>query len=256
MMARRKLVGFAIALLAAGMCAAQQAAEPWVFDVASIRPTLNAGQRTRLMRHPDDAEFGGQNVPLTALLQFAYGVSASRILGLPARLEAARFDVQAKPDAETDARFRRLASAGQREAKQKMVQALLVERCGLKVHMETRELPVFALVVGRGGVKFGAADAQANAVWAGRTRITVEGGDSMARLAEELSRVSGRPVVDRTGMTGHYDIEFEWAADDDDDEDTPKLFTAIREQLGLQLEPQKAQVEVVVIDRMDLPSEN
>jgi len=63
-------------------------------------------------------------------------------------------------------------------------------------------------------------------------------------------------VLNRTGLTGHYDIEFEWSEDDDQDADVPTLFTAIQEQLGLRLESTRAAVEVVVVDHIELPSEN
>ena len=228
----------------------------WEFDVASIRPTGVPDRRTRLYRHPDDTEFGGQNVPLQALLQFAYGVSVTRVLGLPGRLAAARFDLQAKGDADTEARFHKLNPDQQRIAKQKMVQAMLAERCGLKVHFETRELPVFDLVVAKGGPKFPVSEQVAGSGWGGWTHIEVDGGDTVSRLAEELTRVSGRVVLNRTGLTGHYDIELDWSEDDDDESDQPTLFTAIREQLGLTLESRKAMVEVVVVDRMELPSAN
>ena len=208
------------------------------------------------MRHPDDTELVAQNASLGALLQFAFGVSETRVLGLPAVLASARFDLQAKGDVVTDARFRKLNPDQQREAKQRMLQALLAERCKLAFHVETRELPIFALVVAKGGAKLQASDQKYTSGWGGRTRIEIEGGDTVGRLAEELTRVSGRPVLNRTGLTGSYDIEVEWAADDDEDADVPQLFTAIREQLGLVLEARKAPVDVVVIDHMEMPSEN
>ena len=229
----------------------------WEFDVASIRPTGNPDRRPRAMRHPDDTEFVAQNTSLNALLQFAYGVSQPRVIGLPAQIDSARFDLQAKGDLDTDARFHKLKPDQMRIAKQKMMQALLADRCKLKVHFETRELPVFALVVARGGRKFGPSDQVQSTAWGGRGHLDVEGGDTLARFAEELTRVAGRPVINETGLTGRFDIEMDWAADDDDDDiDAPKLLTAIHEQLGLALEPRKAEVEVVVIDHIQLPSEN
>ena len=229
----------------------------WEFDVASIRPTGNPDRRSRIMRHPDDTEFVAQNTSLSSLLQFAYGVSQPRVIGLPGQLESARFDIQAKGDIETDARFHKLNTEQMRIAKQKMMQALLADRFKLKVHFETRELPVFSLVVAKGGPKLMASDQVNASAWGWRNHLDVEGGDTLTRFAEELTRVAGRPVINQTGLTGRYDIEMDWADDDDDDDiDTPKLLTAIREQLGLALEPRKAQVQVVVVDHMELPSEN
>jgi len=256
-------------MLAVGTASAQKRPAPadltqgvslpdvWEFDVASIRPTGNPDRRSRIMRHPDDTEFVAQNSSLSALLQFAYGVSQPRVIGLPSQLDSARFDLQAKGDGETDMRFHKLNTEQMRIAKQRMLQALLADRCKLKVHFETRELPVFALVVAKGGVKFGGSDQVTASAWGWRNHLDVEGGDTLARFAEELTRVAGRPVINQTGLTGRYDIEMDWADDDDDDDiDTPKLLTAIREQLGLALESRKAQVQVVVVDHMEMPSEN
>ncbi len=228
----------------------------WEFDVASIRPSGNTDRRQRLMRHPDDTEFIAQNASLSALLQFAFGVSETRVIALPGSLATARFDLQAKGDIDTDARFHKLNPDQQREAKQRMMQALLADRCRLAFHVETRELPVFALMVAKGKPKLQPSEQKFASGWGGRTRIEIEGGDTLTRFAEELTRVSGRPVMNQTGLTGSYDIEIEWAADDDEDADMPTLFTAIREQLGLTLEPRKAAVDVVVIDHMEMPSEN
>jgi uncharacterized protein (TIGR03435 family) len=249
-----------LALMTASAAGIQTAVETapasFVFDVASIKPG-SAERRTRIFRHPDDAEFGAQNVSLKALVQFAYGVTEDRVIGFPAGLQDAHFDVEAHPDLATAARFRALKPDESREAKQHMVQDLLAARCHLEVHRETRVLPVYALVVGRGGPKFGPSE-DPNSNWArgGWNHIEIEGGESMARLAEELSRVSGRPVVDRTGLTGRYDLELEWSDDDDEDSAAATLFTAVSEQLGLRLQAEKAPVDVVVVDHIELPSEN
>ena len=252
------LVAAGCLLLAAGAAAQQKPAPAgvWAFDVASIRPSGNPDRRTRQFRHPDDTEFVAQNTTLRALLQFAFGVSETRVIGLPAQLETARFDVQAKGDVETDAQFRKLNPDQARAAKQKMMQALLADRFKLAMHFETRELPVYALVVAHGGAKLQATDEQSTQAWGGRTHIYVEGGDTIGRFAEELTRVAGRPVLNRTGLTGRYDIELDWSEDDDEGADVPTLFTAIREQLGLRLEATRAAVQVVVVDHIELPSEN
>ena len=227
----------------------------WAFDVASLRPGMPE-RRSRVFRHPEDTEYVGQNVSLSQMVQVAFGVTDSRVIGLPAAMEGARYDVQAKGDIDTDGRFRRLTPDQQRVAKQEMMQGLLADRCKLTFHWETRDLPVYALVADKRGAKLQSSDEQIVQAWTWRQHINVEGGNTLDRFAEELTRVAGRPVVNRTGLTGHYSLEFEWSADDDDDADTPTLFTAIREQLGLRLESQKAMVDVVVIDHMELPTPN
>jgi uncharacterized protein (TIGR03435 family) len=256
----RRLLALAFLSLLALSADAQPAASTppaaWAFDVAVLRPEVDTERRTRIFRHAEDTEFIAQNVGFSALIQYAYGVSETRVLGLSGALKSARFNVQAKGDIETDARFRRLTPPQMLEAKRLMMQALLRDRCGLEVHRETREMGVYALVVAKGGSKLQASDETTTQAWAWWNHIGVEGGKTLDRFAEELTRVSGRPVLNRTGLDGQYSLELEWADDDDDDATVPTLFTAIREQLGLTLEPAKAPVEVIVVDHLEMPTSN
>jgi uncharacterized protein (TIGR03435 family) len=135
-----------------------------------------------------------------------------------------------------------------------MVQALLVERFNMKLHEETRMLPAYDLVVAKGGSKLEISKANGKSIGAGGTHLTVQG-LTMPLIAQELSLVVGRVVVDKTGLTDRYDLKLVWAADDAPDSG-PSLFTAIQEQLGLKLESAEEPVPVLVIDRVDMPSAN
>jgi len=150
-----------------------------------------------------------------------------------------------------------------------MVQALLADRFKLVTHTETRELPIYLLVVSKDGPKLGALQTSENFVNTGNHRIQVQMSNSVAVLAEELSEVVGRDVVDKTGIAGRYKLDLNWAADDQSvssitgsvsvvpTADTgPSIFTALQEQLGLKLEPGKGPVEVMVVDHVQLPTEN
>jgi uncharacterized protein (TIGR03435 family) len=168
-----------------------------------------------------------------------------------------------------------------------MVRALLADRFKLKTHLETRDGPIYALVVARPDAKLGPRMSPATfdcTSWlAARNRGervappppsngdglacgfqsslgSIRGRGQIADLAFVLSflDVLGRPIVDRSGLTGDYEIELRWTPDADRarrvDADLPSLFTAVREQLGLKLEPTTGPVEVLVIDSVERPT--
>jgi hypothetical protein len=128
-----------------------------------------------------------------------------------------------------------------------MLQALLGDRFALKVHQETRELPIYALVVAKGGPRFQASTINGTTIRNGNAYITVTGSDhTVALLAEQLSRTLGRVVVDKTGLDGRYELTLKWSTDEVADgpggpsaDAGPSIFTAIQEQLGLKLESGK-----------------
>ncbi|HWW97699.1 MAG TPA: TIGR03435 family protein [Edaphobacter sp.] len=154
-------------------------------------------------------------------------------------------------------RFKGLTSKQDRDLKQRMVQALLADRFQLKFHQETRTLPAYDLVLVKGGSKLQPSKSNGKSIGTGRTHFNGEG-LTMTLIAEELSLITGRVVVDKTNLADRYDLKLEWTADDAaaTDNSAPSLFTAIQEQLGLKLEPAKEPVSVLVIDHVDLPTPN
>jgi uncharacterized protein (TIGR03435 family) len=166
-----------------------------------------------------------------------------------------------------------------------MLQMLLETRCKLNVQKEARELPVYALTVARGGAKLQASkegsctpyDIKYSQLAPGEPQpkfcgtsfkpnglnVAFDGdGITIADFAGRLSsRDLGRPVIDKTGLTGLFDIHLEFApatgaAAPSDDSSGPSIFTAVEEQLGLKLSPDKGPVEVLVINHVERPSEN
>jgi uncharacterized protein (TIGR03435 family) len=235
------------------------------FDVAVIRP--NPGDTTghsHIWSSASDGNFKAQNVTAMELIRYAYGMAETRITGGPAWMRSAKWDMEAKSDPATDARLRGLDSAPAREQKQHMLQALLSDRFGLRVHQETRELPIYALVVAKGGPRFQPSKVNGTTVNKGNASITVTGSDhTVALLAEQLSRSLGRIVVDQTGLDGRFELSLKWTPDDAAAgtgtalaETGPSIFTAIQEQLGLKLKSRKGPVPILVIDHIDLPSQN
>jgi len=152
------------------------------------------------------------------------------------------------------------------------LRSLLAERFGLVVHRETRELAVYLLTVSKDGLKLKevttAADRHATSGGRGRSQGFAA---KVEWLAGILSNITGRPVVDKTGLTGYYDWVLEWTPDAvgaiqaapsrpvggaSDERSAPPIITALQEQLGLRLEVGKGPVELVVIDEVRRPSAN
>jgi len=245
---------------------------PPEFDVAAIRENQSDHTaRSHIISSPNDSRFTAINVPMKMLIQFAFGIPESRILGGPAWISTTKFDIDAKADSSIDDQMRALSSDQGKAQKRLMLQALLADRFQLTVHPESRELPMYALVVARNGPKFLDSKVNGTKIDGGNGRIRIQGGEnSVALLAEQLANNLGRPVVDQIGIQGRYDLTLQWAPDDGAapklggtdvssaalDSPGPSIFTAIQEQLGLKLESRKGPVQVLVIDHIDQPSEN
>lgn len=248
------------------------------FEVATIKPSPPDPAGKRSIGPQGDDRFVVKNATVKALIEFAYTTDSDRqIVGLSGWMSSDRYDINAKVgDAEVAAMLK-LPPMQRFDPYRLMQQSLLADRFHLKVHFETREMSVYALIVAKGGPKmtptemspantaetlkprslrmFGPADA------AGAGTTT----DMLAELLErqpELGSGNGRTVVDKTNLPGLYDWKLHWTPWHDPsgeaplDSSGPSLFTALQEQLGLKLEPTKAQVEVVVIDHIERPSPN
>lgn len=257
---------FAIAILCARAPAQTTAARP-TFDVASIHiNNRETDGHHHIINDPSESHFRTVNLALRDLIQFAYGLPDSQILGGPAWLNSIMFDIDAKSDLSVDAQLHALPTEQARYQKRLMVQALLVDRYQLKAHQETRQLPVYALAVAKDGPKFKPSEINGTTVDIGRTRLHVAGSDdTISILARELAQALGRVVLNQTGLSGRYDLMLRWTPDDApppmlngaaDPLAPPSIFTAIKEQLGLKLESTRGPVPVLVIDSVEMPSAN
>jgi uncharacterized protein (TIGR03435 family) len=220
------------------------------FEVASIRP--HTGPVMAIGMRPSGPNVTMEAMSLHNLIGYAYDLQPYQILGGPSWITADRYDIAAKAEGD--------APVVPEQIKQ-MTQALLTERFGLKYHRDTKEMPVYVLVVGKNGPKLkeSAPDAEKRLVLGsadGHTRMTVTKGD-MAQLVGEFSNINGvdRPTIDKTGLTGTYDYQLDWSRGEPGS-NAPVIFTAIQEQLGLKFQPDRARVEVLVIDRAEKPGEN
>jgi uncharacterized protein (TIGR03435 family) len=243
---------------------AQVAPAAQSFDVASIRiNNTETDGHHHIISDPTESHFLTVNLALHALIQFAYGVPESQILGGPTWLDSIMFDIDAKSDSAVDAQVRVMPAEQARHQKQLMVQELLADRFQLKVHQETRQLPVYALVVAKDGPKFKPSQIDGTTIDTGRARLHIAGSDdTISILARELAQVLGRVVVNQTGLSGRYDLSLRWTPEDaaasasSSPDIPPDIFTAIQEQLGLKLESTKGPVPVLVIDSVEKPSPN
>ncbi len=235
----------------AGLAAAQEADS---FEVASIK--LHPGP----IAFSSDSQVHGSRVTATALtlidlITNAYGVRYDQISGGPSWVKSERYDVAAKAEGE---------GTITKDQLRQMLQTLLADRFQRKIHREARETPVYRLVVGKGGPKLKEAAPDATGGYVsrgsntGQMRMEASKG-TMEQLARQLSVTAGRPVIDETGLTGFYKYTLDWLSANqppDPDSDVASIFTALQEQLGLKLEPAKAAVETLVVDRAERPSEN
>jgi uncharacterized protein (TIGR03435 family) len=233
------------------------------FDVAAIHLHEPQPQdHVSIKSSPYDGHLNAFNVSLFTLIWWSFEIPEARILGTPDWARSKRFDIEATADPSVDARLKALGPDAARKQKEKMVQALLADRFRLVSHTETRELPVYNLVVAKGGPKLGPQKEGGTAIGLSRGHIRALAPNSVSTLAEQLSMVVGRDVVDKTGINGRYDLKLDWTPDDAasaadaNSNAPPPIFTALQEQLGLKLESQKGPVQVLVVDHVEMPSAN
>jgi uncharacterized protein (TIGR03435 family) len=189
---------------------------PPTFDVVSVK-TSKPGA-TGSSSKSENETFTATNSTLKSLIQFdAYGIPGPQILGIPPALDKVAFDIEAKIDPEVHARMKALGHDQYNVQWKQVMQQLLADRFKLVVHTETRQLPVYALVVAKGGSKLEAAKIPSGGMTRGRTgQFTAEAVTS-ADLAHSLTRILanelGRVVIDQTGLSGKYDVTLKWTPD-------------------------------------------
>jgi uncharacterized protein (TIGR03435 family) len=291
----------ALVLVVMSVSHAQDQSTPIAFDVVSIKRA--AGSDGMFMRTAPGS-VTTSNVPVVQLIRQAYGLQEFQIAGGPEWMTSERFDIEARFD---PAPVNGLAGPPRVQA---MLKTMLADRFKLAAHVEQREMPILALVLSRDDKRLGpqlrpsAVDCAALAerrggpppdgrggpgpdgrgalppgpgpdgrpVCGGRGGFgqMIAGGQTMAQFATQLSQLTRSLVVDRTGLSGGYDLDLTWTPTPDQlppgrppgfqpptiDPNGPSLFAALVEQLGLKLESTRAPVDVLVIDRIERPTEN
>ncbi len=254
------------------------------FDVASVKPGRPGDDHVTMFYTQDG--FTATDVPLEMLIGEAYGVEGKRIVGAPSWISSKNFDIEAKVDMSAVGELKKLS----RDERKIMLQPLLADRFKLKVHWETKEFPIYALVIAKNGPKFHEAkpgDTYPNGItgpngptgagllWIQGGQITGQG-TTLQGLVGVLSQRVGTDVLDETGLTGKYDFTMQVPRVEGSftplmrppgdqqgpdnapppESSDPSIFTAVQEQLGLKLESTKGLRKCLVIDHVEQPSEN
>ena len=273
------------ALLFIALFFQQPAGTKLSFEVATVKPAPPGDNRIAILGQPG-GRFVANNVTLKMLMGTAWRVRDFQIFGGPGWAGTDRWNIEAKAEAGAIPPPSGPPDPTVIPPLMLMVQSLVEDRFQLKMHKETRELPIYELVVARGGPKIKPSEDQSplslgptqrgGPIPRGNMRMgrgDLEAtGVPVSNFIVGLSQQLGRPVIDKTGLKGLYDIKLQWTPElgqglgplgppggpepPPPPADGPSIFTAIQEQLGLRLESTKGPVEVFVIDSAQKPSEN
>lgn len=248
-----------VLLLIAAVLSAQSEKKKLTFDVISIKPHKPGDDRW-FYSTPSGGRFTAYNQTLLNLIQIAYVDDVMPLPdfvvdGLPGWAERDRFDVEAQPEPGF--------TPTKRQAME-MLQAMLEERFKLKIRREPKNALIYALVIDKGGLKMrpsanqsGSRPCSGAAPAAGLQRFCSS--TSIAYLNIRLYGEVKRRVVDKTGLTGLYDMDLQWSdplTNEAPDASGPSVFTALQEQLGLRLVSETGQVDAFVVESVEKPSEN
>ncbi len=245
------------------------------FEVVSVKPSDPATLgHSSVEGNPRSGRFTAEGITAKTLIENAYGnIHLFQIEGAPSWADSERYDISAKaegfgnvdPYEMTDEDLKTFHTL-----QQARLQAVLADRFQLKVHRITKELPVYLLMVAKNGPKLqpteNPRDRRNRGMHIRDGQMTATG-LSTELLAANLSNLTSRVVIDKTGLSGHYDFTLNWAPDQrraeapDSEQPTPSangpsIFTAVQEQLGLKLVPAKGAGEILVIDHIERPSPN
>jgi uncharacterized protein (TIGR03435 family) len=211
------------------------------FEVASVRLSQPSDGEMTSIGEWGLPRFRVANANLRLLLCIAYGVNENQIVGAPGWSDSQNYVIDAKVEGDKGLSY---------EQMQPLIQQLLAERFHLQVHRETRNQQGYVLEVGKNGPKLHPSEGKAD-----RAQIMFDQlqcpSCSMGTLAAILVRVTGRPVTDKTGVSGDFSIDLHYAPRDATDSPLPSVYVALQEQLGLKLNPQPIPVEMLVVDHVE-----
>jgi uncharacterized protein (TIGR03435 family) len=256
----------ALLISAGGVLAQSPAARPAfdAFEVAAIKPAAPDAQGGRFITMQGGHRFVVKNYTLKKLVGAAYNLTPSAISGGPAWVDSDRYDILAGTPGEVRPNL---------DEQMAMLRKLLADRFKLTFHRSEKELSIYLLTVAKSGSKMKESTAPPeepaqliNRIFPERVLLPARNA-TMAQFASMMQRaVLDRPVVDETGLTGKYDFDLEWSPDETQfggqgppappEPAAPDLFAAMQRQLGLRLEATKGPVEVLVIDKVERPTEN
>lgn len=247
------------------------------FDVVAIKPSQPYDQRRGLNFNPGTMTV--RNLPMKDVIKFAYDLkSDSQLLGAPDWVNTERFTIEATEDEALTVSLQKLPLEDRIVVFRKLVRQMLADRFHIATSTRSTDLPIYALVVAKGGPKVKpvppatSAETQESHGWRMHGPGIVEGSgvtmDLLANIISRMPEADERVVVDKTNLRGIYDWTLHWTpqslmpSDNSSNAEThaaesgPTLFTALQEQLGLKLVSQKGSVEALVIDHIERPTAN
>jgi uncharacterized protein (TIGR03435 family) len=235
-----------------------------VFDVATIKPVETDAKAGRYIVMQGTHRFIGKNYTLKLLIAAAYNLNSRAISGGPPWMESAHYDIEAVTPGDV---------RPSREEQMLMLQGLLGDRFKLTFHREPKEFSIYELQIAKNGPRLKESTAPASdpaalisTVYPQRMVLPARNA-TMGEFVSMLQRaLLDRPVVDKTGLSGKYDFDLEWAPDETQfggevpaasaDAPSAPFFSAIQQQLGLRLEATRGPIEALVVDKVERPSEN
>ncbi len=256
----RKVV--AMIIVGCSLLAVAQEARPSFdsFEVATVKPVEADAKAGRMFRMNGTHRWVATNFTVQSLIALGYDMNPRTISGGPAWVESQHFNIEAVTPGDV---------APTRLEQMQMLRALLVDRFGLKFHRQDKEMAIYALSVAKSGSKLKTAaksDDQpkiVGIVYPDRIEVPARS-VTMDDFVAMLQRATlDKPTVNRTGLTGKYDFDLHFAQDETqyggevpkapDDAQSPPLFTAVQEQLGLRLEATRGTVSTLVVDEVVKP---
>jgi uncharacterized protein (TIGR03435 family) len=247
----------------------QEAANAPVFEVVSIRPYQIPDGRAVVSYQFKPNGISASGISVKMLTQIAYDVPREEQVQGAGAIGDKRFVIEAKIDADTMTALAKLPPEERRMQQRVMLRAMLEDRFKLKAHHENREMSRYEMVVAKGGLKLredsGDDPIDAKTAYAALEprNIKIEDHNNIVARAVAIDNLSyflmttlNEQVVDKTGLTGKYSFSVKWTLDDASADPVPSILTAFQEQLGLKLNSTKGPTDVVVVDHLEMPSEN
>ena len=250
---------------------AQSTAPELSFEVVSIKP---AGYHPGYDTHMRGDLYSAVGVTAEFLIKYAYGITDDQLSGGPDWISSDKYAIDAKiPDSTVADWHKKYDPKKQAEEMRSMMRSLLADRFQLKISHQTKELPVFALVIAKGGPKIRPSNDDGsksgsdghNEGYVEINHVTDEPISVLIDILSRQSEIAGRKIVDETGLTGKYTYTLKWTRErppsDSDPADlpvssAPLLWDALQDQLGLQLKSTKAAIDTVVIKHIEKPTPN
>ncbi len=262
----RQIAAAAVALSSAGILAQSPAPRPKfdAFEVAAIKPVDHNPKSSRYIVMQGSNRFVEKDYTLKFLIAAAYNLNSNAVSGGPAWIDSDHYDIVAVTPGEVRPTH---------DEQMAMLRNLLSDRFRLAFHREQKEFSIYELTVAKGGPKLKPSAAPPDdppqtisTVYPQRVVLPARN-LTMGDLASLMQRaILDRPVTDKTGLTGRYDFDLQWAPDETQfggemaaastDSASPPFFTAIQQQLGLKLEATRGPIQALVVDSAERPSAN